>query len=73
MDDEVPEHRDTHASFLMKYLQNPHPSEVLGKHSVYTLCLKTEIARSVGGQKLQGPHAEDAMTGPHLVHKILVI
>ena len=29
--------------------------------------LKTEIARSVKGPKLQGPHAEDAMAKPYLV------
>ena len=45
--------------------------EDLGKHSVYTsLPLKTEIACSVKGPKLQGPHAEDAMAKPYLVLKI---
>ena len=37
------------------------------------ISLKTEIARSVNGPKLQGPHAEDAMAKLYLVLKILVI
>ena len=36
------------------------------------ISLKTEIARSVNGPKLQGPHAEDAMAKPYLVLKKLV-
>ena len=36
------------------------------------ISLKTEIAISVKGPKLQGPHAEDAMAEPYLVLKILV-
>ena len=43
---------------------------------VSTICilisLKTEIARSVNGQKLHGPHAEDAMAKPYLEPQILV-
>ena len=35
--------------------------------------LKTEIARSVRGPKLQEPCAEDALGEPYLVQKILVI
>ena len=34
--------------------------------------LKTEIARSVRGPKLQEPRAEDALAEPYLVQKILV-
>ena len=45
--------------------------EDLCKYSVYTHFLKTEIARSVKGPKLQGPRA-DAMVEPFLVLKILV-
>ena len=30
------------------------------------ISLKTEIARSVNGPKLQGPHAEDALAKPYL-------
>ena len=33
----------------------------------------TEIARSVKGPELQGPHAEDALAESYFVHKILVI
>ena len=41
--------------------------EDLGKHNVYThFFTKTEIAKSVNGPKLQGPHAEDAMAKPYL-------
>ena len=36
------------------------------------ISLKTEIARSVRGPKLQGPHAEDAMAKPYLEPQILV-
>ena len=36
------------------------------------ISLKTEIARSVRGPKLQGPRAEDAMAEPYLVQKNLV-
>ena len=36
------------------------------------ISLKTEIARSVNGPKLQGPRAEDAMVEPYLVQKKLV-
>ena len=32
-----------------------------------SLTLKTKIAMSVTGPKLQGPHAEDAMAKPHLL------
>ena len=34
------------------------------------ISLKTEIARSVNGPKLQGPHAEDAMAKPYLEPQI---
>ena len=37
------------------------------------ISLKTEVARSVRGPKLQGPRAEGAMAKPYLVQKILVI
>ena len=36
------------------------------------ISLKTEIARSVNGPKLQGPHAEDAMAKTNLELQILV-
>ena len=34
--------------------------------------LKTEIARSARGPKVQGPRAEDALAEPYFVQKILV-
>ena len=43
-------------------------------NTVFTLIsLKTEIARSARGPKLQGPRAEDAVAEPYLVQKTLVI
>ena len=57
---------------LMKYLESPHPREVrTWVSTVFVLIsLKTEIARSVRGLKLQGPRAEDAMAEPYLVKKM---
>ena len=53
---------------LMKFLQSRLSRDV--KICVSTvfipISLKTEIARSVNGPKLQGPHAEDAMAKPYL-------
>ena len=41
--------------------------------TVFTfISLKTDIARSVKGPKLQGPHAEDAKAKPYLELTILV-
>ena len=59
---------------LMKYLLSPRLREVrIWVNTVFILIsLKTEIARSVRGPKLQGPRAEDAMAEPYLVRKILV-
>ena len=59
---------------LMKYLWSPHPREVrIWVSTVFTLIsIKTEIARSVRGPKLQGPRVEDAMAEPYLMQKILV-
>ena len=74
MDDEIPVHGDSHASSSHEASLEPifKRREDLGKHSVYTQFLKTEIARSVKGPKLQGPHAEDAMAKPYLVLQNLV-
>ena len=36
------------------------------------ISLRTDIARSVKGPKLQGPHAEDAMAKQYLEQKSLV-
>ena len=58
MDDEVPEREDSHASSSHELSLDPtfKRREDLGKHSVlFLISLKTEIARSVRGLKLQGP------------------
>ena len=55
----------------MNYLWSPRLREVLiWVSTVFILIsLKTEIARSVKGPKLQGHHAEDATAEPYLVLK----
>ena len=74
VDDEIPEHGDSHASSF--YGSSLEPTckrcEDLGKHSVYTHFLKTEIARSVKGPKIPRARAEDAMAEPYLVLKIFL-
>ena len=57
---------------LMKHLESPYSRDVrIRVNTVFVLIsLKTEIARSVNGLKIQGPHAEDAMAEPYLVLKI---
>ena len=74
VDDEIPEHGDSHASSSHEASLEPilKRREDLCKHSVYTHFPKTEIARSARGLKLQGHRAEDAMVEPYLVLKILV-
>ena len=59
---------------LMKHLESPYSRDVrIWVSTVFILIsLKTEIARSVKGPKLQGPHAEDTMAKPYLVLKNLV-
>ena len=67
---------ETHTQvLLMDYLSSVRLREVwIWVNTVFILTsLKTEIARSVKGPKLQGPHAEDAMAEPYLVLRILVI
>ena len=75
VDDEIPVHGDSHASCSHEVSLEPtfKRREDLGKHSVETHFLETEIARSVRGPKLQEPRAEDALAEPYLVQKILVI
>ena len=75
VDDEIPVHGGSHASSSHEASLEPtfKRREDLGKHSVLLISLKTEIARSVKGPKLQGPHAEDAMAKPYVVLKNLVI
>ena len=74
MDERVPEHRDSHASSSHEVSLEPtfKRSVDLGSTVFILISLKTEIARSVRGPKLQGPHAEDAMAKPYLVPQILV-
>ena len=75
VDDEIPLQGGSHASSSHEASLEPTTKrrEDLCKHSVFTLIsLKTEIARSVQGPKLQGPHAEDAMAKLHLVLTNLV-
>ena len=59
---------------LMKLLESPHSRDVrIWVSTVFMLIsLKTEIARSVKGPKLQGDDAEDAMAKPYLELKNLV-
>ena len=74
VDDEIPEHGDSHASSSREASMEPvfKRREDLGKHSVQLISLKTEFVRSVRGRKLQRPRAEDAMAEPYLVQKFLV-
>ena len=68
VDDEIPTQGGSHASSSHEVSLEPITKrrEDLGKHNVHTHFLKTEIARSVRGPKLQRPHAEDAMAKPYL-------
>ena len=63
VDDEIPVQGDSHVSSSHEASLEPlfKRREEMGKHSFYTHFPKTEIARSVEGPKLQGPHAEDAV------------
>ena len=74
VDDEIPVHGDSHASSSHEASSEPTFKRIedLGKHSICLISLKTEIARSVKGPKLQGPRAGDAMAEPYVVQKILV-
>ena len=74
VDDEIPMQGGSHASSSHEASLEPifKRREDLGKHSVIHISLKTEIARSVKGPKLQGPHAEDAMTKSYLELKNLL-
>ena len=74
MDDEIPIHGDSHASSSHGASLEPifKRREDLVSTVLIVISLKTEIARSVKGPKLQGHHAEDAMAEPNLVLKILV-
>ena len=75
MDDEIPLQGGSHASSSHEASLEPITKrrEDLGLNTMFILTsLKTEIARSVNGPNLQGPHAEDAMAKPYLEPQILV-
>ena len=76
VDDKVPERRDSHASSSHEPSSEPTLRVREVRIWVYTVfiltSLKTEIARSVRGPKLQEPRAEDALAEPYLVQKFLV-
>ena len=64
VDDEIPVQGDSHASSSHEASLEPTTKrrEDLGKHNVsYSFSLKTGIARSVNGPKLQGFFAENAL------------
>ena len=71
VDDEIPVHGDSHASSSHEASLEPifKRREDLGKHSVKLISLKTGIASSVKGPKLQGHRGEDAMAEPYFVLK----
>ena len=72
--EEIPEHGDSHASSSHEMSLEPtfKRREDLCKHSFILISLKSEIARSVRGRKLQVPRAEDAMAEPYRALTILV-
>ena len=74
MDDEIPEHGDSHASSSHEASLEPifKRREDLVSTVFILTSLKTEIARSAKGPKLQGPRAEDAMVELYFVLKILL-
>ena len=75
VDDEIPLQGGSHASSSHEVSLEPTTKrrEVIWVNIMFILIsLKTEIARSVNGPKLQGPHAEDAMAKPYLEPQILV-
>ena len=71
VDDRVPERRDSHASSSHEPSLGPTPTRRgIWVNTVFILTLlKTEIAKSVRGPKLQEPRAEDALAEPYLVQK----
>ena len=74
VDDEIPLQGGSRASSSHEASLEPITKrrEDLGKHNVHTHFLKTEIARSASGPKLQGLRAEDAKAKPYLELTILV-
>ena len=74
VDDEVPEHRYSHASSSHEASLEPtiKRREKLGKHSVYTHFPKDRNCEVCQRTKITRARAEDAMAEPCLVQKILV-
>ena len=75
MDDEIPEHGDSHASSSHEVSLEPtfRRREDLFKHSVYIHFTKNRNCENLPeDKKLQGPRAGDAMVEPYLLLKILV-
>ena len=74
MDDEIPEHGDSHASSSHETSLEPKfkRREALGKYSVYTHFPKDRNCEICQRTKIQGPRARDAMVEPYLVLTILV-
>ena len=74
MDDEIPLQGDSHAISSHEASLEPTTKrrEDLGKHSVCTHFPKATLRDLKKDQKLQGPHAEDAMAKPYLVLKTSV-
>ena len=74
MDDRVPENNDSHASSSHESSSERVPARSVDLVNTVSMLtsLKTEIARSVTGLKLQRPRAEDAMAEAYTVLKILV-
>ena len=75
MDDEIPLQGGSHASSSHEASLEPTPKrrEDLGINIMFILIsLRTEIARSASGPKLQGFRAEDAKAMPYLELTILV-
>ena len=69
------ERRDSRASPSHEPSLEPTPARSVDLvNTVFILTsLKTELARSVRGPKLQGPRAEGALAQPYLVQTFLVI
>ena len=75
MDDEIPlQGRLSRQFFSCSLFRADHKRDVrIWVSTMFILIsLKTEIARSVNGPKLQGLHAEDAMAKPYLEPQNLV-
>ena len=68
VDDEIPLQGGSHASSSHEASLEPITKrrEDLGKHMFILISLRTEIARSASGPKLQGLRAEDAKAKPYL-------